>query len=130
MSKNLNSQEIKRENPIGNREANRLTGIEKALHLLSNTMAMIAHSVLSWSVSPSPLNKDQGWGNLKKTWAWLAQQNGMSGMNKHLLTESGRKAVIVGSSHLMLPVARKAGRPVDQQHQTMHLVILQTLYLF
>ena len=61
MSKNLNSQEIKRENPIGNREANRLTGIEKALHLLSNTMAMIAHSVLSWSVSPSPLNKDQGW---------------------------------------------------------------------
>lgn len=63
-------------------------------------------------------------GELKKTWAWLAQQNDMSSMNKHLLTESGGKPVIVGSSHLMLPVERKAGRPVDQQHQTMHLVIL------
>lgn len=108
MSKSLNSQERKRENPIGNRETNRLTGIEKALHLLSNTMAIIARGVLSWSLSPSPLNSDQELGNLKKTWVWLAQQNDMSSVNKHLLTESGRKPVIVGSSPLMLLVGRKA----------------------
>ena len=127
MSKSLIPQERKRENVIGNREANRLTGIEKALHRLSNSMAMIAHRILSWSRSPSPLNSDQELGNLKKTWAWLAQQNDMSSVNKHLLTESGRKPVIVGNSHLMLLVDRKAGRPVDQQCQTMQLVILQIL---